>query len=158
MLEEFVGELIADLPKRAAAGVVVGTLGGLFAKMIEKKDAPSPTSPPAPTPTPTATKELMLLGRGGIMKDLGFPLSGIIGIGTDPANCAIVYPKGTEGIAPLHCQLVQENGHWILIDFSIDGTWLKDERMNSGQSYVLQAGDYFWLASRENSFVLKDVT
>ena len=151
MLEEIVSEIVKDIPKRAAAGVVVGVLGGLFAKMIEKKDAP-------PNPSPAPAREFVLFGRGGVMNDKGFPFSGIIGIGTDPANCAIVYPKSTKGIAPLHCQLVQENGHWILIDFSTDGTWLKDERMNAGQSYVLQAGDYFWLASRENSFLLKDVT
>lgn len=100
-----------------------------------------------------------LLAVGGIMHDRQFPLyEKPICIGTDASKCSIVYPAGTPGIAPLHCQILPQNDGWLLVDFSQSGTWLGTERLKGGEPYVIRIGDVFYLASQENSFHFQEMT
>lgn len=98
----------------------------------------------------------MLLGRGGMMNVCLFPMTDeVICIGTDPDSCAIVYPRGTKGIEPIHCQIVpQEDGGWIVVDLSEAGTWLNGIQLCSREPVSLKVGDEISLANSENRFVM----
>lgn len=164
--------MLDDLISGGIIGAIAGLLAWLFNKFRNKDNTQPPPSPtpnpitPKPNPPPTVPsmppteprKSPALIGMGGTMNDRQFPLGDKpICIGTDPANCAIVYPRGTIDIASVHCQLVPQNGGWLLIDFSEAGTWLKGSRLTNGQPYVLQTGDVFYLSSQENSFCFREV-
>ena len=73
-------------------------------------------------------------------------------MGTDINSCAIIYPFSTRGISPVHCQILLQNGKWLLVDFSEAGTWLNGQRMTRGQGYILKDGDKFFLSSPDNEF------
>lgn len=97
--------------------------------------------------------EIYLLGQEGTMRDCRFPLGEkSICLGTDPKSCAIIYPPDTKGISMVHCQLVHDDGSFIIVDYSEAGTWLNGMRLNKGQGYPLKEGDTIQLASPENSF------
>ncbi len=97
-----------------------------------------------------------LLGKGGVMNALQFPMRDeVICIGTEPEACAIVYPRGTAGIEPIHCQLVpNDDGSWIIVDLSEAGVWLNGRRMSKGQPMPLKTGDEVIIANANNSFVM----
>ena len=96
-----------------------------------------------------------LMGRGGLMNSCQFPMTDeVICIGTDPNSCAIVYPAGTSGIAPIHCQLVPQEDGWLVVDFSEAGTWLNGRRMSKGQPMPLKVGDEIIVGNSSNSFVM----
>ena len=97
-----------------------------------------------------------LLGKGGVMNAQQFSLENdIVCIGTDPDSCAILYPRGTAGIAPMHCQIVPQDDGWLIIDFSESGVWLNGRRMSKGQPMPLKEGDEIIIANANNRFVVR---
>ena len=96
-----------------------------------------------------------LTGKNGVMDGKSFALEdSTVSIGTDSNICTAVFPKGTAGIAQLHCQLILKNNSWYLVDFSDSGTWLNDEMIPRGQAVPLKQGDMFSLANSGNNFIL----
>lgn len=145
--------MIEDALRGAIIGLICGLIVWLFNKFRNKK------SDTKSEEIKNSSPNLALLGIGGIMNDRKFPLfDKSLCIGTDPSRCAIVYPSDTSGITPLHCQLIPQNGGWLLINFSENGTWLGNERLKNGEPYILRAGDVFYLADRQNSFCIQEVT
>ena len=135
-------------------------LVGAFSTMVymvvrlKKVSGRSQGTAPPPAPQPPA---VFLTGRGGAMDQCRFQLPGsTLCIGTDPERCAIIYPPETEGIDPVHCQLILRTNGWSLVDFSQAGTYLRGERLEEGRPYLLMEGDVFWLAGEENSFCIQE--
>lgn len=109
-----------------------------------------------PTARTKAQQSFDLVGRGGAMNECRFPLAAdTLCIGTDPDSCAIVYPPASEGIAPIHCQLMRTSDGWSLVDFSSGETYLNGEKLTEGEPVAVKLGDVFWLSRMENSFVLE---
>lgn len=97
----------------------------------------------------------ILTGKGGIFNGCTFPVQAAnICIGTDPNICAVIYPAGTPGIAPLHCQITLKNNEWLITDFSDSGTWVNSTKLIQGQLYTLNAGDSIILGNSQNVFTL----
>ena len=144
--------MLEDALKGAIIGAICGLIIWLFRKYQEKRNG-SESARETQTNQGSA-QAFALLSVGGFMNDRLFPLyEKPICIGTDPLKCSIVYPKGTPGIAPLHCQVLPQNDGWLLVDFSDTGTWLGTERLRGGEPYVLQEGDRFYLSDAVNTFI-----
>lgn len=151
MLED---PMLNDILQGALIGAVCGLIAWLYSKFKNGSNN-SETS----QQNSASKQAVSLLAVGGIMNDRQFPLyEKPICIGTDASRCSIVYPAGTPGIAPMHCQILPQNDGWLLIDFSQTGTWIGSERLKSGEPYVLRVGDVFCLASQENSFHFQEMT
>ena len=106
----------------------------------------------------TDEKEYSLLGTEGLMKGYRFPINGnIVCIGTNPKHCAIVYPKGTQGIAELHCQIVPQLEGFLLVSFVENGTRLNNEILLATKAHKLTNGDIFCLANKE-IFCFQEIT
>lgn len=103
-------------------------------------------------------KEKVLIGKGGEMDGCLYLLNHTpISIGRDLAQCNIIYPPETRGISRLHCQLLQEENGWFLVDCSTCGTWMKNKRLEKGRPYPLKPGDNFFLASKQDGFMFQEV-
>lgn len=145
----------------ALQGALIGAICGLVAWLYNKfkGKGSDPEAGKSSKQDPASKQAVSLLAVGGLMHDRQFPLyEKPICIGTDAAKCSIVYPAGTPGIAPLHCQVLPQNNGWLLVDFSQSGTWLGNERLKGGEPYVLKLGDVFCLASQENKFYFQEMT
>jgi hypothetical protein len=96
-----------------------------------------------------------LRGGSGTYKDCLFPLSGgVLIFGRDGKRANIVFPSSTPGISSVHCEVRNEGGKIVLVDRgSSYGTFLSNgAKLLPNQPYVLNVGDKFYLANRDNQF------
>ncbi len=115
---------------------------------------------PAPQPAPRKGSNQMnpqIIGISGQFAGRAFPIApqGSM-LGTDPASCDFVFPRGTPGISRNHCK-IQYNPQtqmFILYDLgSSYGTFLGNgARVVQGQPMALRPGDDFYLASQATLF------
>ena len=85
-----------------------------------------------------------------------FAITGQIRIGRNPETNDFVYPADTQGISGKHCSLIFTDGKLYLKDEgSSYGTFLASgQRLAGGQAVELQAGDRFYLATTNETFVI----
>ena len=85
------------------------------------------------------------------------PLSGKLLIGTHPDYCDIIYPRGTPGVSGRHCTIRYENGIVTVVDeHSTYGTWIDNQRLNPGESYLFHRGLRLSLGSAKETLILRN--
>lgn len=89
-------------------------------------------------------------------RQIGFDSNGHIVFGRD-AQATVRYAPNTPGISGIHCEIKIKNGIPVLIDReSSHGTYFQDGRkLNPNQPYQIQNGMVFYLATKDNSFVIQ---
>lgn len=135
---------------------------------VYQQPAPPPPPPPQPQPQPqpqlqsasmkgNGNMNPQIIGISGQFAGRAFPIApqGSM-LGTDPASCDFVFPRGCPGISRNHCK-IQYNPQtrmFILFDLgSSYGTFLgSGVRVPQGQPMALQPGDNFYLASPSSLF------
>lgn len=121
--------------------------------------AQAPNYGGAVPPASAYLRKKALVGQGGVMHSRVIPLEPGMSLvfGTDVTRCNIIYPDTSAEISPVHCQLVFQNGMWLLADLgSASGTYLRGQRMEPNGGYQLNTGDVFCLGSQENAFVVQE--
>lgn len=97
----------------------------------------------------------MLMGVSGMYKNNSFPLSANkLVFGRDINKVNIVFSKDTPGISSVHCEIRNDGQRIILIDKgSSYGTFLSNgTKLVPDKPYVLNKGDKFYLANKNNQF------
>lgn len=104
----------------------------------------------------TIPKGWSLTGKNGAMDGNVYSLEFTnVLIGTDSNTCSIVYPAGTLGIEPQHCQLTWKNDCWYVISLADSGTWLNDKLLKKGNAVPINPDDRLSLANAGNNFIIK---
>ena len=111
-------------------------------------------------PTRTFFGAVSISGAGGFYKGktLGIKPGEVIKIGRDRDACVLLYPPGATEISRVHCILRADPGQnkVSVTDCSKNGTYLENgERMEPGKEYFLADGEGFYLAAKENSFIVR---
>ncbi|MBP3648912.1 MAG: FHA domain-containing protein [Clostridia bacterium] len=97
-----------------------------------------------------------LLGECGALTGRRIPLNGKLLIGTNPDYCDIIYPRGTPGVSGRHCTIRYENGIVTVVDEnSTYGTWIDNQRLNPGESYLFHRGHHLSLGSSRETLMLR---
>lgn len=100
------------------------------------------------------------IGRTGKYSGATFPVQEELVFGRDPAVCNVVFDANSPNISSKHCTLkfLPDGNVFLLEDHqSSNGTFTKDGRLGAGKSIVLNSGDFFYMASRENQFIVKSI-
>ena len=99
----------------------------------------------------------VIVGMKGVMAGQTFSINGSILIGRNAQKCNVAYPVDTKGISAVHCQIVQGNGGFEIIDRgSSNGTFLgSGQRLAPNVSTFLPDGTFFYLGSAEQLFQIK---
>ena len=98
------------------------------------------------------------IGSTGTYRGARFPVDEELVFGRDPAVCNVVFDVNSPNISSKHCTLkfLPEGNIFLLEDHqSSNGTFTKDGKLGAGKSIVLNSGDFFYMASRENQFIVK---
>jgi len=149
--------------------IAVVLAGGAAAAVVflkKRKAAPSVVSvpnnapvavPPAPAPAPIANDSgLRFQAVSGVFAGKRFAINGTVRIGRNPSSNDFVYPAETQGISGNHCSLIYSEGKLYLKDEgSSYGTFLGNgQRLAAQQAVELKAGDRFYLATTNETFVI----
>ena len=144
----------------------------IFSKKKKKKNTPKPEPSPEPVSASSfgetvqadsAPRQyiendsgLRIQAETGVFAGRRFAVAGELRIGRDPSRNDLVYPADTKGISGVHCKLVAQNGRLILIDLgSTYGTFLQGgQRLAANQAIDIHPGERFYLASRDEQFVV----
>lgn len=102
-------------------------------------------------------KRVYLVGRSGIHGNKELPVESEIIIGRDAAVCQLVYPSSERNISSVHCKVSNINGTVQITDMgSTNGTFLDTGvRLAPHAGQVLQSGQGFYLADRNNAFAIR---
>ncbi len=116
-------------------------------------------TPAQPVKAPSATKVLTVQGKGGVMDGRVFELmtGGSIVFGRDSQKSKVTYASDTKGISSVHCEIKVKNGFPVLIDRgSSFGTFFSNgEKLEANVPYKLADGVEFYLAMKEQSFIVR---
>ncbi len=111
---------------------------------------------PRPAPAHAASKRMMLRCVAGPFAGQKIPLSSKpCVIGRDAAVSNLVFPHDATQVSKRHCQLTCDAGGEVILEdsWSSNGTFTASgQRIAAGQGHQLQAGEKFYLGSRENLF------
>lgn len=121
-----------------------------------KTDVPISAAAPVPGQTPAAATVSVLCTRG-YFAGVSFPVVKNLAMGRDPSRCHVVFPEGSGGISSLHCEVSIWSAGVVLTDKgSTYGTFLLSGRkLNANESVTLASGDGFYLADRQNEFLVR---
>ncbi len=78
--------------------------------------------------------------------------------GRDPMQCSIIYPPETRAVSRRHCEIYYDGNtnRYILVDLSSQGTFFDNgQRLEKSKPYVLGDGLRFYLADKNQMFVVK---
>lgn len=78
-----------------------------------------------------------------------------LSVGRDPDLCQLVMPSTLSEIGRRHCSLSFDPGErcfWLEDHWSTNGTFIKNQRIASGQLHRLNHGEHFYLNSLKNEF------
>ncbi len=140
----------------AVAVVVIAVVVLLVVKNSKKgKKETEPKREIAPKKTSGET-EFVLVGVGGVMDKREFvvPATGLK-IGRDGSRSGLVYPTEEPGISGLHCT-VTPAGNVLLVkdEGSSYGTFYDSRKIASGTVQPVKNGECFYLAEKENTFLV----
>lgn len=98
-----------------------------------------------------------VVGMQGTFANNAFTVTGSMIMGRSASRCHLVYPQNTPGVSNVHCEIRYMNGELYLVDRgSSYGTVVNNQtRLNANQPYQLHNGETFFLASPENSFIVR---
>ena len=109
----------------------------------------------ANAPEGSHKKGFRIQGVNGIYGGKRYALDREVIMGTDPAKCNFIFPKGTAGISRRHLQLVVQDKEVYMQDLgSTYGTFCNYQKLTPNQWIQLHVGDVFWLADENQSFVI----
>jgi hypothetical protein len=99
----------------------------------------------------------VLRGIGGAYDGALIPVEGLLTLGRDPGACQVVYPKDMPGISRTHCTVRYDADAdvFVLKDLSSEGTIVDGRPLGRGRQTTLRHGDVFYLADRENGFIVE---
>lgn len=134
---------------------------------IPDNDGTLPFSQPSPAPAwepdkpiePAAPKALALVCHGGYQDGRVYPVKSRMRIGRREVN-DIKYPDTYPGVSRDHAILTYEHGVLTLTDLSSRGTYLirageqRASKLANREPTVLHPGDKFYLAEKQNEFVV----
>jgi len=100
--------------------------------------------------------KVVLNGTAGVYAGRSFDVSSSVIFGRDSAVCQIVYPNNQPGISSCHCEVAFKNNEVTLTDLNSSyGTFLASGiKLAPNTPVVLKNGDVFYLAEREQSFMV----
>jgi len=98
-------------------------------------------------------------GEGGFYygKTLDIRIGDVVILGRDRFKCTYLYPPKCTEISKIHCyiRIIEGLNRIGVTDRSKNGTFLaRGERMDPTKEYYLADGDRFYLAKKENMFVV----
>lgn len=153
------GGIMDDALSGAAIGLIAVGAYGAYLWFKKRKEQTSDTvyDDQSYTDTTSFSAPTALMGQSGPMNGCRFPLQGgSLCVGRDSSCCAIIFPNGTPGVSAVHCQLICQDGAWVLMDMgSTYGTFLNGEKLAPSTPYPLNPGDRFWLGQADNSFAVE---
>lgn len=147
----------------SAAGVVVAAaVIVIVVVMKKKKGAAKPAGAvqnAAAVPVQNNTGSVAIIGANGNFKGSTFVVNGVLVIGRNPQKCNVCYPVDTKGVSGVHCQVKRSGMGVELVDCgSTNGTFLgSGQKLQPNVPVVLNNGDYFYLASTEQMFQIKNI-
>jgi hypothetical protein len=122
-------------------------------------EAPAPVSVPvgagagSQAPARPAFIRSMAAQHNNISAPLGITP---VMIGRDASVCKIIFKEDTPGVSSKHCQIYFDGSNFILTDLgSSYGTFLmNDQKLAPNTPVRLNARDYFYVASKDNTFLV----
>lgn len=147
----------------SAAGVVVAAaVIVIVVVMKKKKGAAKPAGAvqnATAIPVQNNTGSVAIIGANGNFKGSTFVVNGVLVIGRNPQKCNVCYPVDTKGVSGVHCQVKRSSMGVELVDCgSTNGTFLgSGQKLQPNVPVVLNNGDYFYLASTEQMFQIKNI-
>lgn len=94
-----------------------------------------------------------LQGLTGVYAGKRYALEKDLRIGRDPSRNDLAFPSSNKKISGAHCTiLVRDNELFVQDNGSTNGTYINDQRLESGQTRKLLVGDVIALADKENTF------
>jgi pSer/pThr/pTyr-binding forkhead associated (FHA) protein len=101
--------------------------------------------------------KVVLVGCSGVHEHTQIDVENNVVIGRDQNHCQIVYLDPETGVGDIHCRLQNINGMVNLIDLGTEGgTYLENgTKLAPNIPVMLQNGQRFYLANRENSFEIR---
>ncbi len=120
---------------------------------------PAPAWEPEKPIEPAAPKALALACHGGYQDGRVYPVKSMMRIGRREVN-DIKYPDTYPGVSRDHAILTYDHGVLTLTDLSSHGTYLirageqRASRLSNREPTVLHPGDKFYLAEKQNEFVV----
>lgn len=123
------------------------------------QNAGEPEPVPAPNPAVSSIpgdSGFRIQAQSGAFAGRRFAIINQVRIGRDPNRNDIVYPADTKGISGVHCVVGISNGQVTLMDLgSTYGTYLaQGQRLAANQPVTLRIGDTFYLATKDETFVV----
>lgn len=110
-------------------------------------------------PVGILSNEAVVIGISGRFAGSTFAVGGRVVIGRNPEKCTVCYPVDTKGISGVHCEIRKTpNGFEIVDCGSSNGTFLgSGQKLQPNVPVIIPNGTYFYLASREQMFQIKNV-
>lgn len=111
-------------------------------------------------PVSNLNSRTVVIGISGKFAGSTFALDNRVIIGRNPEKCTICYPVDTKGVSGVHCEIRKNpNGLFEIIDCgSSNGTFLgSGQKLQPNVPVSIPNGTYFYLASTEQMFQIKNV-
>ncbi|MDO4632844.1 MAG: trypsin-like peptidase domain-containing protein [Eubacteriales bacterium] len=109
------------------------------------------------TIAPVMAEMPTIIGLRGYYENKSFTIQRTLVLGRSPAKCHLVYPANAPGISSIHCELRQKDGELYIVDYgSSYGTFVgRDQKLPPNRVYHLHNGETFYLATPQNSFLVR---
>lgn len=98
-----------------------------------------------------------IVGCNGAYSGAEMQVEGELIFGRNTAGCQVVFPESTKGVSGVHCKVCAQGDSLTLTDLgSTNGTFLSDgTKLTANVPVTLANGQSFYLASKDNSFMVK---
>lgn len=139
-----------------AAVVVIGAVVAVIVITSRKKSNVKSSQQPVNN---DRTNEAVVIGISGRFAGSTFAIDSRVFIGRNPEKCTVCYPVDTKGISGVHCEIRKTSSGFEIVDCgSSNGTYLGNgQKLQPNVPVVIPNGTYFYLASNEQMFQIKNV-
>lgn len=139
-----------------AAVVVIGAVVAVIVIASRKKSKSGGTQPAADN---KRSNEAVVIGISGRFAGSTFAIDSRVVIGRNPEKCTVCYPVDTKGISGVHCEIRKTSNGFEIVDCgSSNGTFLGNgQKLQPNVPTTIPNGTYFYLASNEQMFQIKNV-
>lgn len=139
-----------------AAAVVIGAIVAVTVIAAGKKSKGKSSKQ---TDGGKKSNEAVVIGVSGRFAGSTFAIDNRVVIGRNPEKCTVCYPVDTKGISGVHCEIRKTSNGFEIVDCgSSNGTFLGNgQRLQPNVPTTIPNGTYFYLASNEQMFQIKNV-
>ncbi len=139
-----------------AAVVVIVAVVAVILIVSRKKSGSKVTKP---TTDNKRSNEAVVIGVSGRFAGSTFAIDSSVVIGRNPEKCTVCYPVDTKGISGVHCEIRKTSNGFEIVDCgSSNGTFLGNgQKLQPNVPTAIPNGTYFYLASNEQMFQIKNV-